>query len=361
MPRTFKISGPEEYAEIKKLALTERVEWRRRRLQAVQMGLGGNYSRERIAEVTGFSVRTIGRHAAAFRKGGVAALLTREHKGGAAPALGKEVIAALLEGLAAGRFTRAKEVRAWLKKEHSVELSLSGTYFWLGKAGGVVKVPRPTHAKKDAAAAKAFPEELPGKLAGLALADDARVRVWILDEHRYGLHGTVRRCWGLRGQRTVVARQIRYEWGYAYGALELGEGGAECWYLPTVNKECSRLFLDHLAASDPDAEHIVIQDQAGFHLRAGEKGVPARVHLVSLPAYSPELNPVEQLWDMAKDACGNRLFEGLDGMEAAITAELREFWSQPARVKQLLGNHPVHLSVNASSNNVRAIANCDWY
>lgn len=359
MPKPFKISGPEEYADIKKRALAERVEWRRRRLQAVQMGMSGSYSRERIAEVTGLSVRTIGRQAAAFRQGGVAALLTREHKGGSAPALDKEVLAALLAGLAAGRFTRAKEVRAWLQQEHGVELTLSGTYFWLGKVGGVVKVPRPTHAKKDAAAAKAFPEELPGKLAALALADDARVRVWVLDEHRYGLHGTVRRCWGLRGQRTVVERQIRYEWGYAYGALELGEGGAECWYLPTVNKECSQLFLEHLAASDPQAEHIVIQDQAGFHLRAGEAGVPARVHLVSLPAYSPELNPVEQLWDIAKDACGNRHFADLDGMETAITAELQEFWSQPTRVKQLLGNHPIHLSANASYNIERAMTNCD--
>ena len=182
------------------------------------------------------------------------------------------------------------------------------------------------------------------------------MRIWILDEHRHGLIGTVRRCWSLPGVRALAPWQARYEWGYAYGALELGLGEAQFLFLPTVNKACSALFLEQIAASDAQAEHIVIQDQAGFHLRPGEAGVPERVHLIFLPAYSPELNSVEQVWDPVKDACGNRLFESLEEQQQAISAELRPFWESRSRVKALLGNHPVHTCANSFSSNVKAKA-----
>lgn len=356
MPKSFHLSGPEHYAEIKLLACKERTEWKRQRLRVVQMGISGQYTREQIAEVTGSSVRSVGRHAAAFRKGGVSKLLSRDYGGGPPPAIQPAVAGALLEKLRAGEFKRAKEVVAWLGKEHSVELSLKGAYYWLGKCGGVLKVPRKTHAKKDAAAAEAFPRELPQRLAALPLRAGAPMRVWVVDEHRHGLIGTVRRCWALRGQRPLARWQARYEWGYVYGALELGEGGAEFCFLPTVSLECSALFLAQIAASDPQAEHIVIWDGAGFHQRTGAPEVPERVHLVLLPPYSPELNPVEQLWDLAKDACGNRVFATLDEQQEVITEELRPFWESSSRVKQLLGNHPVHASVNSSSNSIQAIA-----
>ena len=41
-------------------------------------------------------------------------------------------------------------------KEHQVKLGLKGVYYWLGKLGGVLKVPRKTHAQKDAARQRSF-------------------------------------------------------------------------------------------------------------------------------------------------------------------------------------------------------------
>ena len=71
--------------------------------------------------------------------------------------------------------------------------------------------------------------------------------------------------------------------------------------LPGVDLNLSGLFLERLAASDPEAEHVVIWDQAGFHPKPELHAVPARVHLVPLPPYSPELNPVEAIGDVIKD------------------------------------------------------------
>jgi transposase len=51
---------------------------------------------------------------------------------------------------------------------------------------------------------------------------------------------------------------------------------------------CSKRLLD-------DTQAVLIWDRAGFH-KSGEVVVPANITIIGLPAYSPELNPVENLW-----------------------------------------------------------------
>ena len=67
-----------------------------------------------------------------------------------------------------------------------------------------------------------------------------------------------------------------------------------------MNLDCNQLFLEHLRSSDPEAHHVVIAAQAGFHLRKGYERLSEGVHIVPLPPYSPELNPCEQLWHDAQ-------------------------------------------------------------
>ncbi len=55
-------------------------------------------------------------------------------------------------------------------------------------------------------------------------------------------------------------------------------------------------FLDRFSETIAEDEHaVIILDQAGWH-GADALAVPANVTLVPLPAYSPELNPVERVW-----------------------------------------------------------------
>jgi hypothetical protein len=54
----------------------------------------------------------------------------------------------------------------------------------------------------------------------------------VADESRFGLHTQSRRCWALRGQRVVIPQPQRYEWEYAYGALEVLEGDAQFRFMP---------------------------------------------------------------------------------------------------------------------------------
>jgi len=177
------------------------------------------------------------------------------------------------------------------------------------------------------------------------------VRVWVMDEHRYGLISHQRRCWGLRCVRPHAPYRTRYEWGYLASALEIEGQDEGCFlFLPGVSKEASACFLQQVASSDPGSLHVIIADQAGFHLRPGDEQVPANVRLLPLPPYSPELNPAERVGDLIKDATGNRVFKTLPELEAAIETEIKPLWSSPQRVRSLVGNGWIRSQVNASSN-----------
>ena len=127
---------------------------------------------------------------------------------------------------------------------------------------------------------------------------------------------------------------------HVVSALEVdGQNAAEFLCLPGVSLELSGLFLSHLAASDPEAEHIVIWDQAGFHPKPELHVVPDRVYLVSLPPYSPELNPVEAIGDIIKDRIGNVLWNRFVDLEQAISEELRPLYENAADVRRLV-SHP---------------------
>ena len=60
-------------------------------------------------------------------------------------------------------------------------------------------------------------------------------------------------------------------------------------------------FLDAFAITIADDEHVaLVLDGAGWH-SSKRLRVPANITLVPLPAYSPELNPVERVWLYLKE------------------------------------------------------------
>ncbi len=340
MPKRYHLNRPDLAQAVAVELRTCRDVKSQQRLLAARLAASGQFTADQIAEQLGISRRRFFDWMSALKAGGIAGLLERRHGGGAAPQVQGEALKELLAGLPSGRWKRAKEIQHWLRKEHGVGLKLPGVYYWLGKLGGVLKVPRKTHAQKDAARAEEFQRTLCERLASLNVAGGRPVRLWVADEHRYGLIPVVRKCWTLRGVRPTVPYRTKYEWGYLYSALEVdGQNAAEFLCLPEVSLEMSGLFLQHLAASDPNAEHIVIWDQAGFHPKPELHAVPARVHLVSLPPYSPELNPTEAIGDVIKDRIGNVRWETIPDLEQAIGEELRPLCENSENVRRLVA-HP---------------------
>ncbi|TMB89555.1 MAG: hypothetical protein E6J44_03130 [Chloroflexi bacterium] len=64
--------------------------------------------------------------------------------------------------------------------------------------------------------------------------------------------------------------------------------------------------------------------------------MPANIRLVSQPAYSPELNPVEHIWDELREKCfHNRVFPSLDGVIEMLCQGLTDLADDPQRLHSL--------------------------
>jgi transposase len=340
MPKRFHLKRPDLAAAVRTALAEVKDVQSQRRLLALRLAASGQFTAAQIAEQIGVSRRQFFHWVNALKAGGVAQLLERDHGGGQPAQVQGAALRELQSGLQAGRWKRAKEIQQWLRQRHQTQISVKGVYYWLGKLGGVLKVPRKTHVQKDAAASAAFQQTLCEQLKNLNVAGGRPVRVWVADEHRYGLIPVVRRCWTLRGMRPTAPYQTKYQWGYLYSALEVdGQNAAEFACLPGVSLDLSRLFLARLAARDPQAEHVVIWDQAGFHPQPELHDVPAHIHLLPLPPYSPELNPVEVIGDVIKDRIANTLWQTLEGLEEALGEELRPIYESAERVRRLV-SHP---------------------
>lgn len=137
-----------------------------------------------------------------------------------------------------------------------------------------------------------------------------RVRLFFLDEARFGQHGTLTRVWARRGSRPAAVKQTRYEWMYLYAAVEPATGESVALQAPSVNTGTMQAFLDMLARELGPEEHaVVLMDRAGWHMSRSLK-VPDCITVLFLPPYSPELNPVERLWGYLRSHyLSNRVYD----------------------------------------------------
>lgn len=133
-------------------------------------------------------------------------------------------------------------------------------------------------------------------MTDLAAAAGLKVRVFFMDEARFGQQGTTTRVWAPRGSRPTAVKQTRYEWVYLYAAVEPSTGASVALQAPNVNTGTMNVFLKMLSAEVKPGEHaVLIMDQAGWH-KSKALAVPENISTLLLPPYSPELNPVENLW-----------------------------------------------------------------
>jgi transposase len=122
------------------------------------------------------------------------------------------------------------------------------------------------------------------------------VRVFFMDEARFGQQGTTTRLWAPRGSPPTAVKQTRYEWLYLFAAVEPASGESVALQSPSANTRVMDVFLTMLArVLGPQDHAVLILDGAGWH-KSKKLRVPAQVTILHLPPYSPELNPVERLW-----------------------------------------------------------------
>ncbi len=238
-----KLDFKNEAREVVTLFKKERTLWKKERLQAIKLLLESDSSYVEISDVVGKSPSRIKEWAKQFREGGLDKLLSRNYSPGRTPKMSAAIEELLVEKLRVGSFRTAKQVLHWLKEEHQLEYGKDSIYYVLGKLGGRLKMPRPSHQKKDLEKVEAFRTTLAEQLLELELPKDKEISLWVYDEMRYGLHPLLRRMWSLIGTRVIAPVHRRFKWGYLFGAIEVEGSGSEFLYTEGLGKEFARRLL----------------------------------------------------------------------------------------------------------------------
>jgi transposase len=156
------------------------------------------------------------------------------------------------------------------------------------------------------------------------------------DEARFGRISDTRRCWCPKPIRPLCHSMVTQEYTYAYAAVSVADGELDSLILPHTNSDCMQVFLDEVSSRHPEDRIIMILDGAGWHT-SGSLTIPDNMRLVPLPAYAPELNPTEHLWDELREkSFHNRVFDSIDGLEDHLEASLRELEQDTDRVRSIV-------------------------
>lgn len=115
------------------------------------------------------------------------------------------------------------------------------------------------------------------------------------DEAGFGRINKPRYCWCRKGFRPSVPCHHIREYRYAYGAVEPQTGESFFLVMPHCNTACMNVFLKELSKAYPDDILLLVVDGAAWH-KAQALVVPENVRLLYLPPYTPEMNPIEQIW-----------------------------------------------------------------
>ncbi len=165
----------------------------------------------------------------------------------------------------------------------------------------------------------------------------AAIEIWFQDEARVGQKGWIPYQWAPVGSRPPAVRDNRHNSVYLFGAICPARGVGAAIIMPVANTEAMNEHLKEISTQvQPGAHAVVICDGAGWHQRGKRLDVPDNITLISLPAYSPELNSMENVWHYLR---ANKLSLLVWDSYEAIVAACKQAWdflvNDPDRIKSI--------------------------
>jgi len=165
---------------------------------------------------------------------------------------------------------------------------------------------------------------------------DKHIEPWFEDEARFGQQGTLARVWARRGSRPRAVKQTGYEWLYVLAMVCPSTGETVGLLSPYVDVKVMNIFLQQFSQQlSADVHAVLIWDQAGFHKSKG-LCVPENITILELPAYSPELNPVENLWEYLRSHYWpNRAYNDYDDLRLAACQAWQEACLEASLIRSI--------------------------
>jgi len=139
------------------------------------------------------------------------------------------------------------------------------------------------------------------------------------------------------GVRPSAPCHLVREYTYAYAAVSPADGILDSLVFPMVNAQAMPLFLSEVSRRHPDDFILMVMDKAGWR-RAKDLKVPKNMRILFPPPYSPELNPVEHLWEEIREKWfPNKVFKSLDAVESVLVDALHSLEQSPQKIASITG------------------------
>jgi transposase len=177
------------------------------------------------------------------------------------------------------------------------------------------------------------------------------------DEARFPMVPTLQATLGVKGHRPKVPTRDNKDLLYVLCVVNLISAALHSNTLESPkdatkktgkskNRRMQEAFANHLrhvGRAYPQERHkevVLLIDNAPWHRgKPIDEALAENPHLKfkRLPAYSPQLNPIERFWKvLRRRATHNRLFDALGDLKRSIRANLSYFQTVRDRVKTLL-------------------------
>jgi len=104
-----------------------------------------------------------------------------------------------------------------------------------------------------------------------------------------------------------------------------------------ANAQAMNVRLEEISCLVTQGSHaVLLPDRAGWHQMGGKLRIPKNVSLLPLPPYSPELNPVENIWQfLRQNHLSNHVFKNYNDILDACCAAWNALVEEPKRIASI--------------------------
>jgi transposase len=293
------------------------------------------YARPVVEDLTRFAPSTVRKLIALFNARGIDGVVTKPRPGRPRKVPHAEFtdrVVPLLESPQEHGFSYMTVVKlhGHLTTEMRYEVSYSSVLRYVHSAGFSLKVPRRSHPDQDQERRKEFVEELNRELGR------RDTEVWFSDET--GIEGDPRtgRAWFKKGSKPTVPYDGCHLRQSIIGAVQPESGALETLAVPYTDTDVFQIFLDQLAKRTATSKKriVLVVDNASWHHAA--KLDWHHIIPMYLPAYSPDLNPIERLWLVIKGRFFTNWFtRDPDKLLARVCDAIKSLVDTPAQVSSI--------------------------
>jgi transposase len=253
-------------------------------------------SHESIAQAHRISVSSVYQYLCEYEKENKT---QHETRGGSASKLNVKQTQEMLEHLQKNTYLKAKHICKYVEERYKIKYSIPGMIAWLKEHEFVYKQPITVPGKLDPAKQELFIEEYEELKKNLPEGH----AIYFLDAVHPEFQSQAVCGWIKKGEiKTLPATNRQYRLHFI-GAIALKNMEVIAQEYKTVNGENMINFLKHLEDCCSATKIHIICDNGRANKNKAVRAYLAtsKVEIHYLPAYSPNLNPIERLWKIMRE------------------------------------------------------------